>query len=67
MLTHFPLVCNMHLCDLYIIDGASRDQWSSQNNPPSYFSGKSGVILDLHIFCVFLQVLHIYQVFLSQI
>lgn len=55
MSTHFPSVCVMRSNDLYVIDDLSLDQWNTQNNP-SYFSGKPGVILNLHSFSVCLQV-----------
>lgn len=67
MSTHFPLVCIMRSNDFYIIDDAFLDQWSTQNNPSSYFSGKPGVILDLHTFSVCLQVLHLSGFFITQI
>lgn len=63
MSTHFPSVCVMRSNDLYVIDDLSLDQWNTQINP-SYFSGKPGVILNLHSFSVCLQVFFVVVVVL---
>lgn len=65
MSAHFPLVCTICSNDLYIIDDATLNQWSTQNNPSSYFSSKPGVIPDLHTFSVCLQVQHLSEFFYS--